>query len=366
MPVLSAQPTQTVHILQDLTDAFQHSLRDPVTYEPAEERSSAYLGGLSVSDEVRIRKARKFQQAALRTAKNEDSPLARKLLSRADVLLDEDEMSRDGYDVGRHFFLAVRSYISYRDGDVSTSRGDMQRALSLVNGLRQRGRCLELDARRVHLARNLLRLDAHSDRPQRAATAAFGLLKYTVGAQDAWPYEQLRCTVADAPMIEAERYMMYDHIGRELALLLIQNAPEVGLRVVTTGQKMLDAPGESVPGEHLPRHIPATRAWLAAMEARLQQPTESFLVEATRAFRLGRPAPSLWISLVRDVLVALEEQSFVAEDEAPTDDGAPAAVQAIDQDIARLATELRDQILDLVNGDRKDLDAVNYTVVFGQ
>jgi hypothetical protein len=362
MPALSVPPNTPTEIVEQLTDAFGSSLTDTVPYRPVEREPNGSFEWLTFVDEIRFGKARKFQKAALRTAKKENLPLARQLVRRADDLLDEGQMSEDGYAVAYHFFLSVRAYVAYRDGDIDSARRDMRRSLELLNGLRNRGRCLDLDARRVHLARNMLRLDARGGRPRKATAAVFGLFRYLTGEYEAWPYDDLVCRVRGEPMCDMERRMMFDQVGRELALVLIHNDDAVRRDVISNGLRHArDAEGARPANSPLPNHIAITRQWLNAMDARLHDDPSRFFHEAAKTFRLGRIAPSLWFSLAREVVVACDEA--LAEHVA-SGDGAPAAAPSDGTGERLHLRRLRDAILDLVDGDRDQLDAVNYHFVF--
>lgn len=317
-----------------VAEAYRVGLRKPLPFRPRPDDPSMMLDPLPPEDQSRIMESRKFYGAAMKQARSGDLKLAMRYLQAAEKSLDFDAMERESICTALQLQLGVEAFIHYRNEELEAARHSLEEAIRLMNELQERFGYGFCDGRRVHLARNLLRLDAQGGEPVRAARAAFKLLLYTTGDDQAWPYLALQSKVKDRMMTEVERHMVFNQVARELVLMFLHTNASTHPALLAEGASFV---------QHLPdlsacdARIATTRQWLGTKRALLED--DGFLEQVAGFFRCGRSVPAFWYGVALDVAQVCERK------------GRPCA-QA-----------LRQQIVDDV-GTWKRLQRIDYSIIF--
>lgn len=304
-------------IYSDVLEAYRIGSQQPPPYLPEPDDTSAFTEGMPLNDEIRLSESAKYRASALRRAQAGELELASKLLCASKAYLKAEHLTRKGYCIGLQFYCGVEAYVYYQNGEFEAARRSIRQSLHAVNELQEKFGYGHVDGRRVHLARNLLRLDAHGGEPLDAADAAFHLLLYVMGIDAAWPYADLRSTAPDRVMTNEVRHMLFDQVARELVLLFIHADEEARTPFVERGEDVLSRfhlPMSLVNNEvYSSGQIQTTRLWLELKKLLLAGDTSAFVNGVHDFFQLGPRVPALWYGVMRDVVqVCKKAESFHA------------------------------------------------------
>lgn len=223
------------------------------------------------------------------------------------VSLHTSRLPEEGLMVAETFLTASQSYVAYRAGDYHQARLLMFRALETNDWLIDRKAYDFLRPRRIHLVRNLMRVDASRGNKEDALMIGFSLLGYMEGDELSWPYP--RHTIPSQRVARGVYRSMFNQVMSEIALILAQEpTPEL----FAYGSLHL----------HPSPHTAFRRAhqWLEVKAAFVEQNIEHFLTLAGEFIEPGRgDTPFLWHAVNYDVVQCLravdtdEAQSLAQE-----------------------------------------------------
>lgn len=309
-----ASPKSTLshrdRVFTDLHDAYRSGAQITPPYVPKPDDTSVFFDGMTIEDEIRVEASARYHATALKQAQQGNLDLASRLLRVSKAYLTPDDLTRESYCIGLLLYSGVESYVFYRNGEFDAARASMRRSLHTMNELQEAFGYGHVDGHRIHLARNLLRLDAHGGRPMEAAEAAFQLLLYTVGIDAAWPYPELTSTAPDRSMTEQVQHMMFNQVARELVLLLIHSGDEVAEPVVERGREIVTQfppHASSASDAYTSVPIQTLRSWLRLQELHLTMAPSDVLAQSVDFFRAGPQVPALWYGVIRDVVQLCEK-----------------------------------------------------------
>jgi hypothetical protein len=169
------------------------------------------------------------REQALGLARQGDTNQARRLLCEARALVEEQVRSAEGRASALSFHAAALSYVDYAEGAHETGYASMLEALLLCRRLRlDHGHRVEV--RRVHLARNVMRLTCAMGRPVDAWTLGGELLGY-VWHGSAWPLGEATALPPERreTLRDDERLFLTDQILSEAVSTAVAAGGEVEL-----------------------------------------------------------------------------------------------------------------------------------------
>jgi len=289
-----------------VSDSYKVGLSKPLLYEPVPDQPSSMLQNIPVSDRTCIAKSAKIRRGAMKMARSGAFGLAMQRIKAAEFFLNTSTMQRESMCVALQLHKGVESYVHYRNENYEDARVAMTSTIRLMNELQEKFG-YHLDARRVHLARNLLRLDACSGNPLEAARAAFKLLNYTVGEDQSWPYPALQSKAsACMTMNEAKQHMVFNQVAREVVLIFIHADTDLHSALLAKGETIIQNTGnDGIAGSDI--RMTAVRQWLCAKRASLEGQPEDFWSQSATFFRAGCVAPAFWYGAALDTAIACDQ-----------------------------------------------------------
>ena len=319
-PRLRKEELRTTALLASALEAFREGRRVPWSPPQPTATQTLYEGQifrrLTSADRnaIAILAGPRENALALARAGKPDDASASMTIAR--FLLSVARFSREGHEYARTLHNAAESYLSFRRGDHAQSHARMVAAIEGTERLAGWwGESEFIVCRRVHLAHNLMRVEAAAGASRQAIGRGVRLLEYiaAVQAEGSGAESGGRTgTQLDAQVAE----LFFNLVVETLAELLVPLAvPDA--RAVLSSLSLIYEPsvGRSWRG----------REWLAIRSASLGAHAREFLVAATPFLRAGRgTTPTLWYAVAFDLM-----QTYWALD--------PVAAQA---GIEEIATEL--------------------------
>ena len=142
---------------------------------------------------------------------------------------NDKTLSREAIIVADSFQMAAEAYLQYKQNDFSKALNSLVNAIKACNNLRDEYN-YDVEIRRIHLARNIVRVMAFNDDQIGACLVAFKLLGYIQGATELWPFPNLTLTTQSDHLIKEEQWFLIDQILAELSFLIsIRNAKSSNL-----------------------------------------------------------------------------------------------------------------------------------------
>lgn len=162
-------------------------------HEPAHTRSLPLDGGsrhrplLTSAEAAIITEGVELERAAMSAIRAGNVTGAVAALADLEARYRAATLSLNAARFARSQFEAVAGYVDYRKGDFDGAIARLARSLSDINTLVEEEGFAHLEARRVHLAVNWVRVLRRSGGIERAMDTAFGLLSYIEGSIESWP-----------------------------------------------------------------------------------------------------------------------------------------------------------------------------------
>jgi hypothetical protein len=191
--------------------------------------------GLSLSEIALLLEVESVREAALARARTGDILGCQQLLDQAQRVCSEADLSPPARLCGVTFQEAAASYLYYRGGNFNEAIARMLNSLEASRQL-----CdvhgYDMEFRKVHLGRNIIRVEAVSGEVSPAATHIALLVRYIVNSDPgAWPISDSHPWSTMRPLNTEEVAWCCDELVRDIFLasqsspifvtLLLQNLP---------------------------------------------------------------------------------------------------------------------------------------------
>ena len=261
-----------------------------------------FLSKLPEEDVARIRISTGPRRQALTAARKGELALARGLFKTALGMLHLEKMTREGRFVALNLIKPAESYIRYKQNDYRQAHALMEEALSCSNVLRDEFGYEDMDARRVHLASNLMRLESHSGEARTAARIGFQLLHYVEGDGESWPLTNLAAATNDVRIPAPLRTTAFNQAAWELALLFAHGGKATQAVALEEGDRA--AAQRRTKRTH---RIESLALWTRARRALAEADHTAFLAQASLFFPEGHATPMLWLALAADICRVCDE-----------------------------------------------------------
>jgi hypothetical protein len=235
---------------------------------------------LSLPEIAVTMRAGRARESGLALIRNGDQSGGAALLREARLILEEAGLSREALIAAESFQHPAEAFLFYRQGAWDEAVASLLTAIELCDTMREEFD-YAVEVRRIHLARNIIRVKTRSGDCAGAAGKIGPLLEYTLGNVTKWPLGKVPMTRDPEVMESAERLSLVDQILGEIALLLPWG------RVITPETR-------AVGGLALEATLDTRRAecgqvskWLAARRAALHGNLAGFLTSAASFFAEG-------------------------------------------------------------------------------
>ena len=262
-----------------------------------------FISKLPEEDEARIWKSTGVYWEALKSAREGALARAERFFQVVLSMLPLAKMTRESRFVALNLIKPVESYIRYKQNDYQQARALMEEALSYSNVLRDEFGYEDIDARRVHLACNLMRLESRSGEIRRAARMGFQLLHYVEGDGESWPLTNLAAATNDVQIPPHLRTVGFTQAAWELALLFANEGKASQAVAVEEGERV------AAQRRAEPTHqIESLALWTGAKRALAEGDPAAFLAQASLFYDEGLATPILWIALATDTCRVCDEE----------------------------------------------------------
>ena len=291
----SANGLATRSLLAEALCAFRDGRLAGRSAPPPNAAQSRYekqiLDRLSVPDRAALELLAPSRESALVHARGGRAVEARQAMTLARFTLSVARLSDTGREYARSLHRAAESYLYFRSGQYADAHERMVDAMTSTERMADVWGDIEaVVSRRIHLAHNLMRVEAASPALGDAGARGLALL----GQIDALS----RSTAGDAgsaapPFDQSMLELHFDGVTETLAETLVGAASPVLQPALAS---LADSPVRS-------GRIWRGREWLAIKSVALEPATRPFLQAAVPFLRVGRgTAPTLWYAVAYDLL----------------------------------------------------------------
>ena len=243
-------------ILQTLHQVDERCALDVLPLHPGMRFGRDYLLNLARSMGAReissLLEAETIREKALALSRSGDQANAAVLLKQSHTLCHSADLCSHGSHAARTFQAAAESYLAYK-------QKHYDRAASLMCESIESSRILaddfghDMEFRRVHLARNLLRLEVISSSPGDIVDHTIRLLQYALGVRSEWPWQDHTIWKRWRTLCLAEMLWSIDEIAATLCHLTPETLHSILNELMGRAQ---DLRGDNPIADHTRRVIP--------------------------------------------------------------------------------------------------------------
>ena len=227
-------------------------------------------------------RASEIREKGLAFIKAGDSASGAEWLRESRRMYSEAGLSREAQLSADSFQYPAEALLQYRRGDYGQAAASLLQAIVQCHSLRDDYQH-QVEIRRIHLARNVVRVKTVAGNREEALRIAGLLVGYVAGDETQWPLPELRMRSAPDPLRTEERWALMDQVLGEVALL-ITRATEISpnLHSGSAGRLFRNDDNRAV-GE-----FAQVYAWLAARRAITEGDAREFLTQSIAFFAEGR------------------------------------------------------------------------------
>jgi hypothetical protein len=245
--------------------------------------------------------ASRIREMGLASAKAGDTAKGAELIREARRIFSEAALSKEALLAMNSFQYPAEAYLQYKNGDYAQAEASILRSIMLCQVLRDEYEH-QVEVRRIHLARNVVRVKTLAGNGEQALRMAGLLVGYVEGDQAQWPLPELCMTSAPDPLLAEERWVLMDQVLGEIALLADRRRA-TSHQLVSGSAGWFFSGGNGAAGEFARVH-----AWLAARRASIEGDAGGFLTHGI-AFFAGGPGylRQAWRELTLDLVAFCRE-----------------------------------------------------------
>lgn len=166
-----------------------------------------------------IESSSKIRERGLSLARSGDLDFAEQCLDDARILYQEVSVQEEAILLLESLQTAAESYIHYRRREYVSAISSLNDSIVVCNKLII-NYSYEYEIRRVHLLKNLIRVEQVSGNPERAMRIASFLVAHLEGRDGNWPISGLKPSIMSSSVIFPVRMTMMDQVLEEIAEIL--------------------------------------------------------------------------------------------------------------------------------------------------
>ncbi len=251
-----------------------------ITDEEYNDQYFLQLGKRLSSFEISILlKASEVRERGLALARSGDVHNGGKALDAAREIYVEANLSREALITIESFQAPADAYLQYKRKEYCEACASLVAALKACQILRDEYGHNVIEVRRIHLARNIIRVESVAGNLNKAMRLAGSLLRYIEGCNECWPFPELRLLTMPEPLALEEKLVLMDQILGEIASLLA-NPKDTARQLLKVSESYLFR--RDIDSQFVRVHI-----WLAAMRASVEEDLVGFLNNAILFFSDG-------------------------------------------------------------------------------
>jgi hypothetical protein len=235
---------------------------------------------MSLPEITVLLRASGIREKGLASVKAGDTTKGAELLREARRIFSEAALSKEALLSADSFQYAAEAYLQYKKGEYDQAEASVLQAIMLCHVLRDEYEH-QVEVRRIHLARNVVRVKTLAGNREEALRMASLLVGYVEGDQTQWPFRELPMTTAPDPLLAEERWALMDQVLGEIALLATRRGA-TSHQLVSGSAGWLFTSGSTAVGEFARVH-----AWLTARRASIEGDVRGFLTHGIVFFAEG-------------------------------------------------------------------------------
>lgn len=224
-------------------------------------------------------KVSEVRERGLALARSGDVQNGSKALDAAREILVETNLSREALITVESFQAPADAYLQYKREEYSEASTSLIAALKACQILRDEYGHNVIEGRRIHLVRNIIRVESVAGNPNEAMRLASSLLRYIQGCNECWPFPELRLLTLPESLASEEKLVLMDQILGEIALLLA-NPKDAAKQLLKVSESYLFQ-------RDIDSQFARVHSWLAAMQASVEEDLVGFLNNAILFFSEG-------------------------------------------------------------------------------
>jgi hypothetical protein len=236
-----------------------------------------------------------IREKGLAFVKAGDTATGAEWLREARRMFSEAALSREARLSADSFQYPAEAYLQYRRCEYGQAEASLLQAIILCHALRDDYQH-QVEVRRIHLARNVVRVKTRAGNREEALRMASLLVGYVEGHEAQWPLRELRMMSAPDPLLAEERWALMDQVLGEIALLATRRCP-TSLDLISGSAGWLFTNDNIAVSE-----FARVYTWLAARRAMIEGDVRGFLTHSIAFFAEGRGYLSqAWRELTLDL-----------------------------------------------------------------
>ena len=141
------------------------------------------------------------------------------LLRAARRIVSEAGLSKEALLSAESYQYPAEAYLQYKKGEYDRAEASVLQSIMLCEVLHDEFDH-QVEVRRIHLARNVVRVKTRAGDYEEALRMASLLVGYVEGDQAQWPLLQRPMARAPDPLLAEERWFLMDQVLGEIALLV--------------------------------------------------------------------------------------------------------------------------------------------------
>jgi hypothetical protein len=229
-----------------------------------------------VSVFIRAARAREHGLALVRAG---EYARGARLVRDARTIFEAAKVSEEVLLSAESFQTAAEAYVLHKCGEYQRAQELLTNAIKACHALRD-DFGYSVEVRRVHLARNIVRVNTIAGNREKAMRSASRLVEYVLGDLKSWPFPDLCLTTQPDSLLAEEQCLLMDQILGEIALLVNRRNARSGRALCANNQSLFEQ--KIGPGD-LARVSP----WLEARRASVEGEVNVFLTHAYCFFASG-------------------------------------------------------------------------------
>jgi hypothetical protein len=236
-----------------------------------------------------------MREKGLTSVRAGDTTKGELLLRAARRIFSEAGLSKQALLSGESYQYPAEAYLQYKKGEYDRAEASLLQSIMLCHVLHDEFDH-QVEVRRIHLARNVVRVKTRAGDFEEALRMASLLVGYVEGDQAQWPLLQRPMARAPDPLLPEERWGLMDQVLGEIALLVTR-------RRATSLQFVNGSAGWLFAGGKCDGEFARVQAWLAARRASIEGDAAGFLTHGTAFFAEGRRyLRQAWHELTQDLI----------------------------------------------------------------
>lgn len=217
-----------------------------------------------------LTKAAKVRGYGFALAKKDDLVNGQQAIELARSLYVHESFSPEAFAVAETFHEAAIAYVHHKMNDYSSAYQALLSSLKYCKVLRD-DYGYEIEARRIHLARNLIRVESTAGNSEIAIRLIGSLLNYLNGDVNVWPFPETRLSTNPDQLETPLKLFLADQVLGEAYSLLSQPKP-IALNLIKMGEPYLFSEDFNDDSDLAKVHL-----WLSAMRASVEDDIPTFL-----------------------------------------------------------------------------------------